>query len=122
MNKLKSNMPNNADDIYETLRSGQSLYFVVPKKHAGAFKRQTKRINRADNLIRKKSGIFNSVKANLYFFYTAIRGYFASFRNKETEMALLVYQTSWMHISSIDGKETPEGLWEIIFHGKVSKS
>ena len=115
-------MPNNAEEVYSILKSGNNLYFIIPKKLASSFKRQTERINFASFLRRSRSGVFSRVKAFIYTVYVGLIGFYISYNEEELRKALLVYEAAWRDISMIDGKDLPDGMCKIILEGKKSIS
>ena len=115
-----NNLPKSCDELYACLMNGDSIYFKIKKKQAGAFKRQALRINQSEFYLRNRNGLYSRVKSFLYMVYVGIIEFLLIVKYRELETPLVVYAISWPYIANVGGKDLPNKMGKIIFYGRLN--
>jgi len=120
MREIDGGMVVDIGDLRGHFSGGGSVYFLIEKKNAKIFKKQTDRIKRMGRLLKGGTPVvLSGISYHLYALYVGIIGRWIGFRQNELERPLLIYVTCWKCIASIDGVDLPDGKAKMIFYGRL---
>lgn len=115
---MNPKIPSDLTTLHKSLRRGEEISFIIPKKKARSLAIHFDRIYRSQKKLAFKRGLLSSISANFYALYVEICGRVIAHKGIDTWKAILVFETSWKLLAPLEGEDLDDGLAKVTFRGK----